>query len=382
MKMRLGVAACSGLVFAFAAACSSTSGTSSSTRPLVTSPSAVQAAHPSAPQASSFAAVPKSSAPARSSATASLSPSGSVSILRPSPTKATSAPPPTTSISTTFYSCSRFDVFNAKEGASIHLTAKLGGTTATLTGTSVSGNGGPAGLRDGVFTVAAAGHPGVSVQVTPTGATSTAELMFIDTEATASGDFSNSGPLCVAQFAAGTAPVALLALTSGGAHCCTEVRALSPVSDAATAHDFGNYGPMLKSSPNGTLLISADNTFAYAFTAYADSDPPIEVFTFGHSKFTDVTRAHLDLVQADLADHWGTYNDPASMGSLGALAGWVADKCLLDPAKKAVDAWQTLDELNAAGKLIGLNGWPSGSDYLAQLHTMLASNGYCVAATG
>lgn len=229
----------------------------------------------------------------------------------------------------------------------------------------------------------ASNQPSKSEQVTPAGGDPLTQLTFLDIEAnTTPAGLSEVGPLCVAQFAPGTPPVALLGLTSGGAHCCTEVRALSPGIDAAPTHDFGNYGPILKSSSEGTLLISADNVFAYAFGPYSDSDPPIEIFTFAHGKFTDVTRAHPDLVQADLAQHWTAFNGPTSDGSLGALAGWVADECLLDPTKKAADAWQKINELNAAGKLLALNGWPSGSAYLTQLRTLLATNGYCIAPTG
>jgi hypothetical protein len=285
-----------------------------------------------------------------------------------------SQPPPASA----GFACSSAHVFTAAAGAPVHQSAALGDLTATLTGTSVESSGETDGLSGGVLTITASGQQIVRLPIAPPAGSDATDLDVIGGAATASSD--DAGSLCLIRFTSGGPAIAFVALTTGGAHCCTVLRAVpaAAATDArAVDHDFGNYGPAVRTTTTGPVLVSADNAFAYAFASFAGSYPPVQVYTFRAGAYADVTRENPSIVQADLADHWKLYNDPSSTERLGILAGWVADKCLLDPAKEADDAWAFVDQQRAAGTLTATAGWPSGADFIASLHKLLDDGGYC-----
>lgn len=256
-------------------------------------------------------------------------------------------------------------------------SAALGDVTATLTGTSVENSEQPNGLSGGALTIRASGTQIVRLPIAPPAGSDATDLDIIGN---GSSNMDDAGSLCLVRFTAGGPAIAFVALTSGGAHCCTVLRAVqavAPPDATAVDHDFGNYGPSMRTTASGPVLVSADNSFAYAFGSFAGSYPPVQVYTFRDGAFADVTREHPRIVQADLADHWKLYTDPSTTEHLGILAGWVADECLLDPAKKAPDAWSFLDQQLAAGALTAPAGWPSGSDFITALHKLVDDDGYC-----
>ena len=186
----------------------------------------------------------------------------------------------------------------------------------------------------------------------------------------------NSNGLCLVEFPGQSLPTVVLGLDTGGAHCCTVVRAvtlsstgLGPVVD----DNLGNPGARLRADGGHALIVTADNAFAYTFASYAASGMPIKVLQFSHGAFVDVTRQHPDLVSQD-AVTWMTTFDGAQGNGLGALAAWVADECLLG---QSVTAWSTVDQLQAQGMLTGPAGWPTGAAYVAALRTFVTQHRYC-----
>ena len=251
----------------------------------------------------------------------------------------------------------------------------LGDTTAVLTGTSASDGPEPTALRDGVLTISRAGRVSVTLPVTPAPGSPFVDLFILDTQAEQSSVDAQeaAGSLCLGRFSAGAAPVALLALTTGGAHCCFSVRAVPSDGGTALDHDFGNYNPWLRQTASGPLLVSADNAFAFQFTSFAGSGPPVQLFTWSGAAFTDVTHQHLDLVAEDAQNYLALYNDPSQPEKLGSLAGWVADECMLG---KSAGAWafvadQEQQGLPDASQYLGAGG------YSAALRDFLAARGYC-----
>jgi len=186
----------------------------------------------------------------------------------------------------------------------------------------------------------------------------------------------------VARFAGSAHPVVLLGLYSGGAHCCTDLRAYPLTgSESLDGVDIwiGNPGVDVEANPHGqgVIVVTGDDAFNYQFASFADSGVPLKVLTFRNRGFADITRAYPDLVRNDAAQWWKSFSDDPGQG-LGTLAAWAADQCLLG---KGRSMWATIDRLLAEGKLGGDPGagnlWPTGADYVGALHTFLPQHGYC-----
>ncbi len=179
----------------------------------------------------------------------------------------------------------------------------------------------------------------VTVPVTAPASTPSVDLFIIETQAQESGsaDVDSAGSLCLGRFSDGAAPVALLALTTGGAHCCFTVRTVPSVVGAAVDHDFGNYSPWFRQTASGPLLVSADNAFAYQFGSFAGSGPPVQLFAWTGAALVDVTRQHLDLVADDAQNYLALFNDPTQPEKLGFLAGYLADECMLGARDERVE---------------------------------------------
>lgn len=271
------------------------------------------------------------------------------------------------------YACSSADIFSQPVGVQVRQQVSLGDTTAVLTGTSASDGVEPSALRAGLLRITRAGHTAVTTPVTAPSGSPIVDLFTLDTQAQQSStDDETAGSLCLGRFRDGAMPVALLALTTGGAHCCVTVRAF-PTSGPAVDHEFGNYPPWFRQTSSGPVLVSADNTFAYKFASFAGSGPPAQVFAWSGTALSDVTRQHLDLVAADAQNYLALYNDPSQPEKLGSLAGWVADECLVG---KSSTAWAFIDEQQQIG-LPGAAQYPGAGGYSAALRAFLAAQGYC-----
>ncbi len=300
--------------------------------------------------------------------------------ITPATTPTTSSTPSTTSPQPALsaVACNSLDLWSTTSGTGVSTTATLGRVTATLTGTAAVSPGNDPSLSGARLSVVVQGGGHFSETVVPPAQTDAVILWPIAPLPShpASNQAPNSDGLCLAAFPGQSLPTLVLGLDTGGAHCCTVVRAvtlsstgLGPVVD----DNLGNPGARLRADGGHALIVTADNAFAYTFASYAASGMPIKVLQFSHGAFVDVTRQHLDLVSQD-AVTWMTTFDGAQGNGLGALAAWVADECLVG---QGVTAWSTVNQLQAQGKLVGPAGWPTGTAYVAALRTFLTQHGYC-----
>ncbi|HEY3925748.1 MAG TPA: hypothetical protein VGL75_14390 [Acidothermaceae bacterium] len=279
------------------------------------------------------------------------------------------------------YACSTSDIFGQPVGAQVRQQVTLGETTAVLTGTSASDGVEPSALRDGVLTITRTGHPAVILPVTAPAGSPIVDLFILDTQVERSSLDAEeaAGSLCLGRFSNGAAPVALLALTTGGAHCCITVRAVSSAGGAAVDHAFGNYPPWFRQTASGPVLVSADNAFAYQFDSFAGSGPPIQLFAWSGAAFTDVTRQHLDLVSDDAHNYLTLFNDPTQPEKLGFLAGYVADECVVGDA---ASAWAFVDQQRQLGHLVDPDDPPPAAGYEPALRQFVVAHGYCPGDSG
>jgi hypothetical protein len=127
-------------------------------------------------------------------------------------------------------------------------------------------------------------------------------------------------------------PDVVLEVSSGGAHCCFSDLVYSPASSGhsykQTDYDFGNAGDKLVDLNNDGLMEfeTADNSFAYRFSDYAESAMPIEVLSYAKHQFTNVTRRYPALIAQDAKLWWGYYVKDHDSGRVGLIAAWAADE--------------------------------------------------------
>jgi hypothetical protein len=280
------------------------------------------------------------------------------------------------------YACATANVFTQPVNAPERQQVTLGDNTAVLTGTSASDGVEPSELRGGVLTITQSGRTTVTLPVTAPATSPIVDLFILQTQAGHSKvDDETAGSLCLARFSDGAAPVALLALTTGGAHCCFTVRAVPADGGPAVDHEFGNYAPWFREVSSGAgqvpVLVSADNAFAFEFASFAGSGPPVHLFSWSGGGFTDVTRRHLDLVREDAQSYLASYNDPTQPEKLGFLAGYLADECVVGDG---VSAWRFIDQQRQLGHLIDPTDPASASavaGYEPALRQFVVAHGYC-----
>ncbi len=166
---------------------------------------------------------------------------------------------------------------------------------------------------------------------------------------------------------------------TGGAHCCFE--SLIVLVDGAhpgrlVGHDWSNSGYRGQLRGGTFEFVTADNRFAYAFSSFAASGLPVQVWAIDPAgRFADVTSTRPDLVRVDTARFWGAYRSGrrSSAGALGVLAAWCADEYRLG-ASQACNA--ELQRALGAGDLAGQPGWPRNGAFVYALKRSLRSWGY------
>jgi hypothetical protein len=176
-------------------------------------------------------------------------------------------------------------------------------------------------------------------------------------------------------------PEVLVDFYTGGAHCCffSRIYRFEGSTYIPLRHLWGDLGYGLHDlDGDGTPeLQSADDRFAYAFTAYAASAFPIQIWEYDGGRLVDVTRRYSTLIRRDAARLWRDSlrqrKDRSFDDVRGILAAWAADEYLLG---RSAQAWTTLRKLNRTGVLKGDGPWPHGSAYLRKLRTFLQKNGY------
>jgi hypothetical protein len=249
------------------------------------------------------------------------------------------------------------------------VTASLGATTATLTGTAANDPGG-LGLSKANLTVSDGGRTVVSGPVRPPDRASAVIPLNIGPSKSSA---SLVEPLCLVRFAGDNQPTVLIGLYSGGAHCCTVLRAVSLSSRSVVDDNIGNPTASVASEADHAIVVTADDAFNYAFTDYADSGSPIVVLEVQRGQFVNTTRQYQRLVVSDAQKWMGLYRSKPDDG-LGYLAAWAADECV---AGQGSQAWATLDQLERQGRLPGSSFSPGGAAFVRDLHQFLDQHGYC-----
>ncbi len=178
----------------------------------------------------------------------------------------------------------------------------------------------------------------------------------------------------------GSLAEALVELFSGGAHCCFQ--SLVVLVDGAHPgrllfHDWGDPGYRGERHDGTFSFVSADDRFAYAFTSFAGSGLPVQVWTIDPAgRFADVTSSRLDLVGSDAKLWWRVYlgqRGKPDADVRGVIAAWCADEYRLGLAS-ACDG--ELATALKAGYLDGPALWPKNQKFVAALKRSLAKWGY------
>jgi hypothetical protein len=179
-------------------------------------------------------------------------------------------------------------------------------------------------------------------------------------------------------------PDVVLDLYSGGAHCCFVEQVYSLAPDSQVVHkaefNFGNPGVRLVRLDSGADydFLSANNDFAYAFTDFAASGMPIEIFSFSRGAFHDVTRSFPSLIRKDAAQWMNTFRSQASthyQDSVGVVAAWAADEDMLGHSSgvaKFLTAQANAGHLNSALYPVT----PRDQRYVVALQKFLRKHGY------
>jgi hypothetical protein len=131
-------------------------------------------------------------------------------------------------------------------------------------------------------------------------------------------------------------PDVVLALYSGGAHCCSikQVFSYAPSSGGyvKTERNFGDPGDRIRVINGREVFFTADDRFASAFTDYAASGLPLQILSFANGQFHDVTRTFPTQIAADAGMWMKAFNNLAGQrysDSVGIAAAWAADEELL-----------------------------------------------------
>jgi hypothetical protein len=177
-----------------------------------------------------------------------------------------------------------------------------------------------------------------------------------------------------------TSPAVLVDFYTGGAHCCFNSLIYhwqgSGSTPRAVQHDWGDLGYRpLDINGDGVLEFrSADDRFAYAFTNFADSNFPVQIWNLQNGRLVQTTRNFPGEIRADARALKNAYLRNRRTGDVrGILAAYVADEALLGSID---NGWALVNEALARGELDQGFGGPHGAAYIGSLRRFLKTNGY------
>lgn len=182
-------------------------------------------------------------------------------------------------------------------------------------------------------------------------------------------------------------PEILLDVYSGGAHCCTSslIYSYVPERESYTVlnHFWGNAGYQLSDLDADGVpeFATRDDSFAYAFAAYAVSRYPIAIWRYDGQSMENVTREFPDLIYSDAYRHWQEFerlrngeifDEPYTDDTAyiyqeyeqAILAAYLADKYLLG---QEADGWQRVRAVYRRG---------DRDQFFAELSSFLSETGY------
>ncbi len=152
----------------------------------------------------------------------------------------------------------------------------------------------------------------------------------------------NQIKVAVREFTGAGAPEVVISSFTGGAHCCYQATVLAANADGGyttTVQGFASEGYTLQLIGKRLVFVSADPRFEYAFTSYAGSVEPIQLWQFTRSgSFVNRTRSYRSRVLPDLSRKGHLYRRVAKTTDLsarGALAAYLADLLLVGRRAKA-----------------------------------------------
>lgn len=251
------------------------------------------------------------------------------------------------------------------KGHPVHLSASLNGATATLRGTSGHAFGQiPRVLQPRLTLSSPQGT--TSFQPEPVPDTPGNGILVLGVPVAGGG----APALCLAQF--GQTPVAVVGVTSAFNQCCFLLDTYAPGVQSRSALQDGLAGAQLRVVGGRPVIVTGDGRFFARFTDYADSPAPLRVLTVRDGRQRDVTDSFASQLRDEAGKWWSQFDQRPSHG-LGYLAAWAADQERLGHDSHV---WSTLAELDDAGKLDGMSGWPRGQAYISALKSFLGSHGY------
>jgi hypothetical protein len=182
-------------------------------------------------------------------------------------------------------------------------------------------------------------------------------------------------------------PEVRLELNWNGAHCCawSRIYRYARGTYRPVVHFWGDdaASPTIRdlNGDGRPEFRSVDARFAYAFASYAGSWMPIQIWSYSHGRFRDVTRRFPGEVRQDAARVWHFYVRHRRLRGetvRGSLPAWAADEYLLG---RGSIVWPALEREARAGYL----DLPKGDEffgprkpqaYVRQLRAFLRKLGY------
>jgi streptogramin lyase len=195
--------------------------------------------------------------------------------------------------------------------------------------------------------------------------------------------FSDSESLAVRDLDGDDEPEVTLLLNWNGTHCCYWSRSYrydrARNTYVARNHFWGNAGaePVLRDL-NGDRrpeFRSLDDRFSERFTSFAGSARPVQIWSYRHGRFRDVTRRYPRLVRRDAARIWRQYLKYRKSDARGILPAWMADEYLLG---RAAFADRVLEQAAARGELKRDDGFGPRDPqaYIRAVKALLRRTGY------
>jgi hypothetical protein len=186
-------------------------------------------------------------------------------------------------------------------------------------------------------------------------------------------------PLQVRDLDADGEPEVVYSAFTGGAHCCSiaEVFQLSADATRYTTVDrnFGDPGFGLEdlNGDGRPEVVTADDAFAYTFSAYAFSGLPLSVLQYDHGSFTDITSSFPRLLRREARQFWRGYRQlrrNKDDTARGQIAAWAADQYRLG---RRAYALAILRREVRKGFLASPGG---GTKFIRDLDKFLRAHGY------
>jgi hypothetical protein len=177
-------------------------------------------------------------------------------------------------------------------------------------------------------------------------------------------------------------PEVLLDIYTGGAHCCVDtwIYRLTGSTYTGTPAQWGDVGYTLRDLNGDGVpeLRSFDDRFAYAFTDFADSWFPPQIWQFRAGTLNNVTRNYPKLIRSDAKKTLRLIHGRArhKRDLRGVIAAYVADEYLLG---HGATGWKVVRSARKQGLLNGLgrgDPWARNGRYATALRKFLRKNGY------